>query len=77
MPRRSPISCRAPALEPAQPDRSTDFGALPEWDLSDLYSGMDSPAFREDLIRAEAECKAFADTYRGRLDALARAIADG
>src|SRR5918911_2262777 len=48
------------------------FGDLPEWDLSDLYPGMDSPAFAQDLARAEAECKAFAETYRGKLDGLAR-----
>ena len=33
---------------------------------------MDSPAFRADLARAEAECKAFAEAYRGKLAALAR-----
>ncbi|HEX8664133.1 MAG TPA: M3 family oligoendopeptidase [Beijerinckiaceae bacterium] len=48
------------------------FGDLPEWDLSDLYPGMDSPDFAADLARAEAECKAFAEAYRGKLDGLAR-----
>jgi len=52
--------------------RSDDLGALPEWNLADLYPAMDSPAFRDDLARAEAECKAFAEAYRGTLDALAR-----
>jgi oligoendopeptidase F len=48
------------------------FGDLPEWDLSDLYPGMDSPDFAADLAKAEAECKAFAEAYRGKLDTLAR-----
>jgi oligoendopeptidase F len=52
--------------------RSSDLGALPEWDLTDLYPGMDSAAFRDDLARAEGECKSFAERYRGTLDALAR-----
>jgi oligoendopeptidase F len=47
---------------------SADMGPLPEWDLTDLYPAMDSLEFARDLSQAEAECKAFADTYRGRLD---------
>ena len=53
--------------------RFDDLGALPEWDLSHLYPDMDSPAFADDLAKAEAECAAFAEVYRGKLDALARA----
>src|SRR5215210_2911224 len=49
-----------------------DLGALPEWDLTGLYPAMDSAAFRDDLTRAEAECKSFAEAYRGTLDALVR-----
>jgi len=73
MPPRRSAPCHAPAPEPVQPGLSADLGSLPEWDLSDLYSGMDSPAFRDDLTRAEAECKAFAEAYRGTLETLARA----
>src|SRR3954469_15067724 len=51
--------------------RAVDLGPLPEWDLSDLYSGLADPAFAADLARAEAECRAFAETYRGRVAALA------
>src|SRR5829696_2983870 len=49
-----------------------DLGALPEWDLSDLYPAIDSEAFRADLVRADAECRSFAQTYRGKLAELAR-----
>ncbi len=49
----------------------SDLGALPEWDLSHLYPGIESPPFKADLAKAEAECKAFAEAYRGKLDAMA------
>ena len=48
---------------PAQPD----LGALPEWNLADLYAGMDDPAFAADMARALAEAKAFARDWRGKL----------
>jgi oligoendopeptidase F len=53
--------------------RFGDLGALPEWDLNHLYPAPDSPAFAADLAEAEAECAAFAEAYRGKLDGLARA----
>ena len=43
------------------------LGPLPEWNLADLYSGLDSPQFAADLKRAEAECRAFAEKWRGKL----------
>src|SRR3954447_5475685 len=49
---------------------SAALGALPEWDLTDLYPAMDSPSFTRDLEAAEEECKAFAQTYRGTLQGL-------
>jgi oligoendopeptidase F len=49
-----------------------DLGMLPEWNLSHLYPGMDSDAFKRDLAWAEGECKAFATAYRGKLDAMVR-----
>jgi oligoendopeptidase F len=49
-----------------------DLGALPEWRLDDLYSGMDSPAFAADSQQAVGKAKSFAATYRGKLEALAR-----
>src|ERR1700761_9105312 len=49
-----------------------DLGALPEWRLDDLYSGMDSPAFAADSQQAVGKAKSFAATYRGKLEASAR-----
>ncbi|KAB1070382.1 M3 family oligoendopeptidase [Methylobacterium planeticum] len=51
--------------------RAVDLGALPEWDLSDLYSGLDAPGFRADLERAEADCRSFAGRYAGRVAEIA------
>src|SRR5712692_3466536 len=47
------------------------IGALPEWDLSDLYCGLDSPEIASDLARSDALCLAFEERYKGRLAALA------
>jgi len=48
-----------------------DLGALPEWNLSDFYSGLDSPEIAGDLARADARCLAFEERYKGNLAALA------
>ena len=50
------------------------FGALPEWNLADLYPAMDAPELKRDLARADAESAAFEADYRGKLAAL---TADG
>jgi oligoendopeptidase F len=47
------------------------LGALPEWNLGDLYSGLDDPAIKRDLDRADAECAAFEEAFKGKLAAMA------
>ena len=59
------------------PDAATQaghnqFGTLPEWDLSDLYPGKDSPELQADLEKAKTEAKAFENDYKGKLEGLAR-----
>ena len=49
----------------------SEFGALPLWNLNDLYPGMDSAEYAADLARAEAECKAFSARYAGKLAGIA------
>ena len=44
-----------------------DLGHLPEWRLEHLYSGLDSPQFASDLVRARESAKAFALAHKGRL----------
>jgi len=61
--------------------KGRDLGAMPEWNLADLYPGMDSPELKADLERAEKACNDFAAAYEGKLAALggaglARAIGD-
>ena len=36
-------------------------GKLPEWNLADLYSGIDAPEVTGDLARLDTECVAFED----------------
>jgi oligoendopeptidase F len=53
-------------------NRKTGAGALPEWNLNDLYSGLDDPAITRDLDRTDVECVAFENAYKGKLADLAR-----
>jgi oligoendopeptidase F len=62
------------ATDSAAPNaREPSLGTLPEWNLADLYPSMKSPEFSRDLACAEAECKRFAEDYRGKIEALAQA----
>ncbi|MEM7742617.1 MAG: M3 family oligoendopeptidase [Pseudomonadota bacterium] len=52
---------------------------MPEWDLTDLYAGIDDPKLESDFTGSAAACKDFAARYEGRLadldgDGLAGAI---
>jgi len=49
------------------------LGLLPEWNLADLYPAIDAPEVKRDLDRADAECVAFEEAYKGKLAALADA----
>ncbi len=53
------------------------LGALPEWDLSALYSAIDSPEIRRDLARIDAECNSFEERYKGKLGALTQGAGGG
>src|SRR5258708_5925853 len=45
----------------------TKVGKLPEWDLADLYSGIDAPEVVTDLQKMDADCVAFETDYKGKL----------
>ena len=47
-----------------------NLGDLPEWDLSDLYTGEDAPELKRDLDWLEQACASFASDYEGKLEAL-------
>jgi oligoendopeptidase F len=40
---------------------------LPEWNLSDLYSGIGAPEVTRDLDTLDSECVAFENDYKGKL----------
>ena len=62
---------RAPAAT-AQKGHN-EFGELPEWNLTDLYPGPDSPELKRDLDWSKSEAKSFEADYRGKLEQLAKA----
>jgi oligoendopeptidase F len=47
-----------------------ELGALPEWNLADLYPGRDSPELKRDLEVAEVDAEAFRVRYEGKLAGL-------
>lgn len=47
--------------------KSVDLGAMPEWDLSDLYGGLDAPEVKRDLDKAAAEAARIKAAYAGKL----------
>ncbi len=42
-------------------------GKLPEWNLADLYTGIDAPEVARDLAKMDSECVAFETEYKGKL----------
>jgi oligoendopeptidase F len=58
--------------KPAKPTTSS-LARLPEWNLADLYPGIDAPEVKRDLDRADADCAGFEAAYKGRLADLAKA----
>jgi oligoendopeptidase F len=59
------------AARAAKSRSGSPLGALPEWNLADLYLGLDDPQVKQDLDRANAGSLAFEQDYKGRLAALA------
>ena len=58
----------------------SELGALPEWDLTDLYPGRDSKRLKSDLARMTREADSFHRKYFGKVaklsgTALGRAVA--
>jgi oligoendopeptidase F len=77
MPTATKKKPRAKAARPAarKPTKSMaptgrGLGALPEWNLADLYPSFDAPEVKRDLDRADAQCVAFEQDYKGKLASL-------
>ena len=67
----------APVFDAADTAADPKLGDLPEWNLDDLYTGMDAPELLADLARADADASAFADRFKGKLDELAAGDGSG
>jgi oligoendopeptidase F len=53
------------------PGPARALGQLPEWNLADLYAGLDAPEVKRDLDRADAYSVAFEEAFKGKLAELA------
>lgn len=54
-----------------KPNKTSSFGSLPEWNLGDLYPGLDSPELKRDLDQSDSDCATFEQEFKGRLAGLA------
>ena len=71
-----PTVLRAP-VRAAATKRTAGLGRLPEWNLADLYPGIEAPEVKRDLDWADAECAAFAEAYKGKLTTIAEGAEAG
>src|SRR5947199_4472138 len=62
---------------PASGQGAAELGDLPEWNLADLYSGMEAPELKRDIARAASEAIAFEGRWKGTLAAEAERGAAG
>jgi oligoendopeptidase F len=65
----NPASSAAPGAGP--------LGALPEWNLTDLYASIDDPKVQADLAKADADCVAFEREFKGKLEEIAKSPSAG
>src|ERR1700710_2187875 len=57
-------TAKTPATKSAAKSRPV---RLPEWNLADLYSGIDAPEIARDLEKMDADCVAFETDFKGKL----------
>src|SRR5215471_1991665 len=62
---RKPNSGKSAAKSKAESNTKT--GKLPEWNLDDLYAGIEAPEIARDLEKMDAECVAFETDYKSKL----------
>ncbi len=65
----NPSSSSAPAAGP--------FGALPEWNLADLYASIEDGKVQTDLAKADTECVSFEREFKGKLAEIAASPSAG
>ncbi|RVD45425.1 oligoendopeptidase F, partial [Mesorhizobium sp. M8A.F.Ca.ET.023.02.2.1] len=54
---------------PASGQGAAGLGDLPEWNLADLYAGMEAPELKRDIAEAAADAIAFEARWKGTLAA--------
>ncbi len=59
------------APRPSKAKQAAKTGRLPEWNLADLYPGLDAPEVKRDLDYAATYSAAFEEDYKGKLAGLA------
>jgi oligoendopeptidase F len=70
---------RATAAASASASAAAELGAMPVWNLADLYTGIDAPEVKADFARASAEAKRMQQRYQGKIKGLGsdgRALAE-
>ncbi|MBR0756020.1 M3 family oligoendopeptidase [Bradyrhizobium jicamae] len=66
--RKTTAQRKSTATRPtAKSKAASKSGKLPEWNLADLYSGIDAPEVARDLQKMDADCVAFETDYKGKL----------
>jgi oligoendopeptidase F len=65
-----PAAKSAPKKAAKPAAKSQKLGALPEWNLADLYPAIDASEVTRDLDRADADSIAFEESYKGKLAGL-------
>ena len=60
-------TAKATAKSAAKTGHGNKAAKLPEWNLADLYSGIDAPEVTRDLDKMDADCVAFETDYKGKL----------
>ncbi len=66
-----PARTKRTTARAAKPRARRSAERLPEWNLADLYAGIDDPRIKHDLDRGDAESLAFEQAYKGKLAAIA------
>jgi oligoendopeptidase F len=64
---RKPNKTKTKTSDKTAAKTATKAGKLPEWDLADLYSGIEAPEVGRDLAKMDADCVAFETNYKGKL----------
>jgi len=72
-----PRYANSESVSSAKAENGKALGNLPEWNLADLYPGMDSPEIKNDLERVKVDTAAFEEKWKGRLAEEAAKGAEG